>query len=430
MHSQPGVKIHVENHNVILRGNADESTGCVLRGCVVLHLREKTRLKSLKLRMVGRMRVHWNERVCSNRWSSTSVNMTVGYQHQRHNKHQFDILDDEWVFLPLSNTFHVLPADTYKFPFEMVLPGNTIESVNDNSYGDIYYKLKAVAERPALQPNFVDRIPLNIIRQWMPSANQELALPSYLWNDWDERLHYRIMVPKKVYRRGEMIPLEFTVLPRQGGAMRIRYLTCVMKEYTTFVMDEQMNSKRTESRIVRFIRDEEFPGQGSEQGQKTETFAIPRSAQAIQHDIHHPLFTIEHKLQFTMCLVNEHGEKSELRASMPITIVDESTDANLSQHNHDHILPPYEEAYRSTPYEPATAMYCASSSQHSTPTSEPDAWLPLDSPYLWPVAHDREITTSYFGPLPSYGTVMDSSSNLDLFALGRPPSYDVPCATR
>lgn len=56
------IKIHVESDTLVLRGSPEESVGCVLRGCIILHTRETMKIKSISLNLMGKMKVQWNER--------------------------------------------------------------------------------------------------------------------------------------------------------------------------------------------------------------------------------------------------------------------------------------------------------------------------------------------------------------------------------
>lgn len=56
------LKIHVENDTLIMRGSPEESVGCVLRGCVILHTKEAMKVKSITLNLMGQMKVQWSER--------------------------------------------------------------------------------------------------------------------------------------------------------------------------------------------------------------------------------------------------------------------------------------------------------------------------------------------------------------------------------
>lgn len=56
------LKIHVESDTLILRGNPEESVGCVLRGYVELKLKEATRVKAISLNLSGKMKIQWSTR--------------------------------------------------------------------------------------------------------------------------------------------------------------------------------------------------------------------------------------------------------------------------------------------------------------------------------------------------------------------------------
>ncbi|KAI9480585.1 MAG: hypothetical protein EXX96DRAFT_461924, partial [Benjaminiella poitrasii] len=317
------LKIHVENDTLILRGSPEESVGCVLRGCVMLRLKETTRVKSIVLNFTGKMKIQWNER---------------NHQHKK----ESIVLEHNLTLLANQKRLHILtPNQVYKYPFEFILPGNVAESIDSNSYGSLLYKLKAVVDRPAFSPNLIDRQLIRVVR--------ELQLPDYYYshpleisNEWPNKIDYRISIPKKAYGRGEQIAIDFALSPKPGSEerLRVRYLSCFLKEYTTFTISHSHH--RTESRIIRFFRDEAFPSAGSH-WQKTETMTIPFSFDSIQCDtMYNPYFKIEHKLKFTMSLINKHGSLIELRASIPIEIMHQKAlqlDANE--------LPSYENAWRS-----------------------------------------------------------------------------------
>lgn len=60
------LKIHVESDTLVLRGSPEESVGCVLRGCLILHVKETIKVKSINLNFAGRMKVQWSERMLIN----------------------------------------------------------------------------------------------------------------------------------------------------------------------------------------------------------------------------------------------------------------------------------------------------------------------------------------------------------------------------
>ena len=68
----------------------------------------------------------------------------------------------------------VLPAGNYEYPFEMILPGSTPESVEGLSESWVVYRMKATIERGILQQNQIARKQVRVIRT-LDTAALELA---------------------------------------------------------------------------------------------------------------------------------------------------------------------------------------------------------------------------------------------------------------
>ena len=84
-----------------------------------------------------------------------------------------------WNFKKNADT---LPAGNYEWPFDMVLPGSTPESLEGLYDTWIIYRMKATIERGMLQQNFAARKQVRIIRSLDPTA-LELAhsMVRYAW---------------------------------------------------------------------------------------------------------------------------------------------------------------------------------------------------------------------------------------------------------
>ncbi|KAI8373072.1 uncharacterized protein BYT42DRAFT_536696 [Radiomyces spectabilis] len=415
-------KIHVENETLILRGSTEESLGCVLRGYVILHLKECTRFKSISMNLIGRMKIQWNERVGP---------------HQRSHKRENVVLEHQWIFLPAGKKLHNLEPDTYRYPFELVLPGDLPESIDGNAFGSLSYKLKAIAERPAFSPNLSDRKSLRLIRC---EPAYHINHPMRIASEWADRLDYEIIVPKKVFNRGQQIVIDATVRPRVPG-LHVRYFSCFLKEYTSFTYDN--TRVHTDSRIIRFFRDESFPSRGPE-WHKRETLQIPYSFNSIQCDTTSQLFRIEHKLKFIMSLINAEGHLSELRASMPLVIALDDTDES-------NALPTYEDSWRSARYEPYlalpsldtpnTLLSSPASDNQSFPrtpgtpsrasSGEPQSNHHSSDGDYFSINHhqncpSQETTTVTLGRVPSYRTALRSRPE-PVIPNNTLPSYDILC---
>ena len=59
--STPQFKIQLENRSIILGGTPEQSTSRLLQGHVSLYLRAPIRIKSIKLRLFGQMKLQWHE---------------------------------------------------------------------------------------------------------------------------------------------------------------------------------------------------------------------------------------------------------------------------------------------------------------------------------------------------------------------------------
>ncbi|GAA5813537.1 hypothetical protein MFLAVUS_007016 [Mucor flavus] len=378
------IKIHVENDTLILRGSPEESVGCVLRGCVILNTKETMKVKSITLNLLGRMKVQWSER---------------NHQHKK----EMTVLEHNWNFLVNQKKLHSLAPNVYKYPFEYILPGNLAESIDSNSYGSLSYKLKIIVDRPAFLPNLIDRQSLRVIRQYTPSYHMS-NIPMQISNEWADKIDYKITVPKKIYSRGEQIPIELSLVPKPNSSLHVRYLSCFLKEYTSFVLGSTA-AMHTESRIVRFFRDETFPSTGLH-WHKTEIMSVPHSFASVQCDTHNQFFKVEHKLKFTMSLINKQGDLSELRASIPVEIVNEKFESQDDENE----LPTYENAWRSALYSPLPYLDASpySPADESSPIT-PSSTEPGDYFAYRPTAATSSVNVqSSFSCaiLPSYHSIM------------------------
>jgi hypothetical protein len=54
-------KINLETDHIILHGSVDESGGVMLRGSVVLDCHETTKIRSITLKLIGKIKVNWME---------------------------------------------------------------------------------------------------------------------------------------------------------------------------------------------------------------------------------------------------------------------------------------------------------------------------------------------------------------------------------
>ncbi|CAO3665906.1 unnamed protein product [Umbelopsis vinacea] len=380
------LQIHLDNDTLIMRGSQDESSGCVLRGHVRLNLKEPTKFKAITLRLTGKIKVAWSE-------------STTSSSPQKFHKEERTIINKEWSFLPTSrrNQWHQLSAQQHRWEFEFALPGDLPDSIENNDTGSVQYRLKAIAERPTFMLNYTDKKAIRIVRHFL-SSNIDYFQPMTITNEWANKLEYHIMIPSKVFIEDEVIPVTLRIIPKLEG-LKVRYLTCTLKEYITYSAGNNNQFSKTEGRIIKFLRDEQFPCRDAI-WEKTERIRVPRYPNGIQFNTKNDLIRIRHKLKFTMSLINSDKHISELRAALPIII------CPMSQRAEENGLPAYEEALRAVPYfDPTDFGFSSGDSNAGSPTEERDGMFE-------PAMTDRALQTIQeqwavsLNRVPSYRTAL------------------------
>lgn len=192
----------------------------------------------------------------------------------------------------------------YDRDFELPLPGDLPESVQHN-LGEVNYRLKATVERPTFSMNYNDKKLLRVSRVLLASS-LELSQSLVISNVWVDKLSYDISVPTKVFGLGSIIPITFALMPIAQD-LRVRSVSCVLKEYTTLSADEH---SKMEGKVVKHLRDENFAS-GPDQWTKTELLTVPDyNSHLVQTDSNCDLIKIKHKLKFTVSLTNADGHIS------------------------------------------------------------------------------------------------------------------------
>ncbi|KAI9318635.1 hypothetical protein BX666DRAFT_2026072 [Dichotomocladium elegans] len=334
------LSIRIDSPTVIL-GDAESSS--LLRGTVVLDLKEPTRFKAVRLVLVGRARLQWRD---------NAIKRTV--------------LSREWSFLPAGSTSHplLLPVGEHTWPFETMLEGHLPESVQGSSYGEIEYHLKAEGVRPIVK-NLVCRMPLQVWRE--PCVRQG---PVREIVHEDQVIAYEAVARKAIYGRGETVVVD--MYAEQYSDWHVRSITTVFKEIVVLPPSPE------EVRVLRFVR---------EQGPFDRTLPADlrvRIPQFTQYDASNTLFSIRHQLEVTVTLECDTAMKKECRIALPIVVTQDLL-VRAMTHEEDNMgqLPSYADAllpplYMSPEFNTLYYSTSAPSSCVTTPADEPDHWLSFD----------------------------------------------------
>ena len=235
-----------------------------------------------------------------------------------------------------------LGAGQHKWDFELLLPGDLPQSLQAEG-GQVTYRLKAIVERTAFLQNIVKKQTVLIVRCMLPSEF-ELIQTLEIHNTWAEKMMYDILIPSKVYARGQLIPITFHITPI-ATKLRVRSLTGTLKEYCTYTAND---CSKTDTRIIKLQRAEDpFPTNQPNSSAPVSWSKVlqldipPMSSQLAFCDADNEMIRIRHKLKFIICLVNADGHLSELRCSVPVIII-----SSISQQTELNTLPAYDQTWR------------------------------------------------------------------------------------
>ena len=82
-------------------------------------------------------------------------------------KHREEFMRHIWDFKRSAET---LPPGNYEWPFDMIIPGDTPESLEGLSETWVIYRMKATIERGMLQQNSIARKQVRVIRTLDPTT--------------------------------------------------------------------------------------------------------------------------------------------------------------------------------------------------------------------------------------------------------------------
>lgn len=339
------LKIEVVSDQIYYYGQAEETSGKVLRGKVHLTLAESIKVKHLTLELKGKMRVKWAD------------------GPQQSQKQERTIIQHEWFLLPSlpNKQAHTLTAGKHSYDFFLTLPGNLPPSLQAEM-GKVCYGLTATLERrssAAFLPYYNNIIekkkPIYVIRSVLPSEF-ELIQSLEIHNTWAEKIVYDITLPCKLYAHNAIIPVSFTILPI-ASKLRVHAIMATLKECCTY----QANGKtKQDARIIKISRQEDpfcaavsnHDGTPSTPWTRVLDVQVPARSPMIFCDADSEMIRIRHKLKIVISIVNPDGHFSELRASVPIVIMDSFGPTISAENAVANALPTYDESWRSLPYDP------------------------------------------------------------------------------
>ncbi|PNY29155.1 HECT-type ubiquitin ligase-interacting protein creD [Tolypocladium capitatum] len=306
--------IRLDQDFIVFRGNYHESSGQPLRGVVVMCLSSPLRMEDLRLRLTGILRLS-----------------TPGVSGQKVDK-TTTILYHRWApFVGTHGKSMTLPAGNYEYPFEFTLPGDTSESVEGIPEASITYRLKATVGRGKLAYDLHAYKHLRIIRTLEPGALEFLHTMS-VENIWPNKVDYSIVIPQKAVVFGGTINMELRFTPLLKG-LELGEVTAKMVEVRDTCIQGSTGLSIREHRIEREVstwifqvnREEHWHDTIEDTGQEgwalTKPLNLPKRLRQCIQDLNHHGIKVRHKIKITVALKNPDGHISELRATLPVSIV-------------------------------------------------------------------------------------------------------------
>ncbi|KAI9835907.1 MAG: hypothetical protein M1819_001805 [Sarea resinae] len=388
-------EIRLEQNVITLRGNGEEAASALLRGTVVLSLAEALTVKNIHLRLTGSSRIAW------------AADLTHPSASGRYIKQESIFYKHDWMLLePGKRKSEILPPGSYAYPFELVIPGSTPESVEGLDDSWIVYRMKATIERGLLAPNVHARGHLRIVRTLDPSA-LELAHAMSVENIWPNKVEYCISTPSKAVIFGTSISVDMRLVPLLKG-LKIGKISLVLCEIQDLSTTERSHKVTRDIVSHQTEIDENHQQTIDEEGQEGWTaevaIQLPTSLRECVQDVNCKGFKIRHKLKFNVQLLNPDGHISEVRGILPIMIF---ISPNL----------PLGVANRIPPGEDAMEFL----QQHAPPLYGEHQYDPLysdidPSGYMTPVGGTSGVTTPFYSR--SQNTSSENVASLDAVAQG------------
>ncbi|ORY05413.1 hypothetical protein K493DRAFT_375816 [Basidiobolus meristosporus CBS 931.73] len=314
------LEILLEQQVLAFNGSPPESAGALLRGSVILNLKEAISFVSLDLQLLGVVYQNWNE-----------VRGNQSILHFSNNA----LVDRRWELVKPGPKNHTLPAGVHTFDFEYVFNGSLPVTIHlDN--GGIEYKLEATLYRGFLRGNTVTRKEI-IVRRYPDLFNSELAQAVHLCSEWSNILTYEISLPSRMVGFDENIPVDFK-LDRIRSTTQILKVGCYIRENITNHIPKADTNLVEESWIkLSSISPRELQSQSL-------SLNVRISPRNVHFSCNTKWFTVDHILAFKVKLKDAHLGTRVVSLEVPVLVLSSNTRDVVQS------LPPY--TFSETPNSP------------------------------------------------------------------------------
>lgn len=370
---------NLDNDVLLIKGPPDEASSVLLSGTIVLSITEPIQIKSLALRLFGRLRLNiptvlqtvhgphkryskFERNIYSHFWDDFNIKSYFQNLYDNHNNGKITISSKSSTNLAAlpkrkralstaslissngqtsaSKNYHTLVKGNYEFPFSAIIPGSLVESVEGLPNAAVTYALEATIERPK-QPDLICKKHLRVIRTLAIDA-VELSETVSVDNSWPEKVDYTISIPTKAIAIGSSTMINILIVPilkgLKLGPVRISLVenSQYCGSYGGVINQERMVAKlklKDPLKHVAQIKKKWSLNEAADEGVDTDTgefqdkwevralLNIPASLTKCSQDCRIlSNIKVRHKIKFIISLLNPDGHISELRAALPVQL--------------------------------------------------------------------------------------------------------------
>lgn len=111
-----------------------------------------------------------------------------------------------------SRSYRVFPPGDYLYAFEFPIDGSLPETIK-TELGFVRYDLEAIVERSgAFRPNLLGSVEVQVIRTPAEGSLEQVE-PIAISRNWEDQLHYDIVISGKSFPLGSQVPIAFKLTP-------------------------------------------------------------------------------------------------------------------------------------------------------------------------------------------------------------------------
>lgn len=215
-----------------------------------------------------------------------------------------------------------LPAGNYEWPFELMMAGDTSESLEGSRDASITYGLRATISRGKLARHISYTKKLRIIRTFAPTALEFMHNMS-VEQTWINKVDYSVSIPTKAAVFGGSIVLETRFTPLVKG-LEIEKIVVTLVEFQEFSMHSRHYIYTREHKSKREISQWDFEMSREQYWQDTieetgqegwvmkKTLQLPKRLSECIQDIDTQGIRVYHKLKIHIPIRNQDGHVSHV----------------------------------------------------------------------------------------------------------------------